>query len=187
QRSRNSAVADARATGSASTDRSRESASRNAAAPSPPSRSSPPPGQPVRMSASAASVGLDASIAADKAPAPDRTEPSMSKAAARASSASAARMAPALRLSRYAGAGVAAKGIGGGARTASSRGRIADGDHGRRLERVGRGQAVLGSGPAREGAVLDERRGGWIRGRGRAQRHGERLAGGRVTHVSQDL
>jgi hypothetical protein len=59
------------------------------------------------MSASAASVGRDASIAADKAPAPERTEPSMSNAGAVASSASAAWIALALVLSRYPGAAVA--------------------------------------------------------------------------------
>ena len=94
-------MTDAAATGSASTGVSPSpDAMRKATAASPPSRSSAPPGRPVRMSDITASVGRPASIAARSAPAAERIEPSMSKAITDSSRASAAWMAVALVLSR---------------------------------------------------------------------------------------
>ena len=79
----------------------------NAAAPSPPSRSSALPGSPVRMSASTTIVGTADPAAATSAPTPDRTAPTISTASASAGSRSAACTAVALVLSAYAGTAVA--------------------------------------------------------------------------------
>ena len=73
------------------------------------------------MSASTASVGRPASIAARSAPAADRIEPSMSNAMADSSRASAAWIAVALVLSRYAGSAVAKYTAAGASRGAPRR------------------------------------------------------------------
>src|SRR5204862_1982003 len=73
------------------------------------------------------------------------------------------------------------------AATLSAPGDLADGDDGCRFEGLERGQTVFEIGLTSQDALLDERGRGRIRRRGGAQRAGQRLARGRVAHVSQDF
>ena len=61
------------------------------------------------------------------------------------------------------------------------------GDDGCRFEKLERRQTVFEIGLTSQDALLDERGRGRIRRRGSAQRAGERLARGRMAHVSQDF
>ena len=100
-RSRNSSVAQLNATSSATT--SSWSAHRNAALPSPPSRSSAPPGRPVRTSDSTARTPYGAALPSAIGTRPDRTAPPTSPVMTEGSSPSAAWIALAFVLSRYGG------------------------------------------------------------------------------------
>ena len=80
---------------------------RKATAASPPSRSSAPPGRPVRVSDSTAKIGVGDMLANRCAAIALRTEPTMSNAAVFAGRPSAAWIAVAFVLSRYGGDDVA--------------------------------------------------------------------------------
>ena len=108
QRSRNSFVAaPVPTTSTIARESNIDPENRNATAASPPSRSSAPPGRPVRMSAITASSGTGEVAPMRPAAIDERAEPTTSKADVATGMPSAAWIAVAFVLSRYGGAVVA--------------------------------------------------------------------------------